>query len=90
MGRDLGPNPAPNNGLCQPDTKIFQVVSYLGRVFFSCFEPAHQAQTKCTPIPTPATAREQVERNGAPRHEVVPRAVLPPRPPPRLLRRHAK
>jgi hypothetical protein len=34
MGRDLGPNPARNNGSCRPGTKIFWDVSCLGRAFF--------------------------------------------------------
>jgi hypothetical protein len=49
MGRELGPNPARYIGSCQPGTKIFQVALCLG-VLFSCFEPAHQARPKCTPI----------------------------------------
>jgi hypothetical protein len=51
MGRDLGPNPARYNGPCRPGTKLFRAVSCLGRVFFPCFGPAHQARPKCTPIP---------------------------------------
>jgi hypothetical protein len=35
MGRDLGPNPARYNGPCRPGTKLFRVVSCLGRAFFS-------------------------------------------------------
>jgi hypothetical protein len=50
MGRDLGPNPARYNGACRPGTKLFRVVSCLGRAFFPCFGPAHQARPKCTPI----------------------------------------
>jgi hypothetical protein len=34
MGRDLGPNPARNNGSCRLGTKIFWVVTCLGRAFF--------------------------------------------------------
>jgi hypothetical protein len=50
MGRDLGPNSARYNGSCRSDTKLFRVVPCLGRAFFSCFGPAHQARPKCTPI----------------------------------------
>jgi hypothetical protein len=50
MGRDLGPNPARYNGSCRPGTKLFRTVPCLGRAFFPCFGPAHQARPKCTPI----------------------------------------
>jgi hypothetical protein len=58
MGRDLGPNPARYNGSCRPGTKLFRAVPCLGRAFFPCFGPAHQARPKCTPIlpPVPAPA----------------------------------
>jgi hypothetical protein len=35
MGRDLGPNPARYIGPCWSGTKIFRVVSCLGRAFFT-------------------------------------------------------
>jgi hypothetical protein len=50
MGHDLGPNLARYNGTCRPDTKLFRAVPCLGRAFFPCFGPAHQARPKCTPI----------------------------------------
>jgi hypothetical protein len=50
MGRDLGPNPARNNGPCRPGTKIFRVVPCLSHAFFPCFGPTHQVRPKCTPI----------------------------------------
>jgi hypothetical protein len=70
MGRDLGPNPARYNGPCRPDTKLFWVVPCLGRAFFSCFGPAHQAQPKCTPISTPRSnpARRNPIANDAQDH----------------------